>query len=319
MNLRTLDLNLIRVFHALMREGSVTRAGAQLGLSQPAVSSALGRLRQATGDPLFLRAGNSMVPTAQAQRLAPAVAEALAALERAFEENGHVDPTKLRCSFTLMGADFFSLLFMPEFSASVTRLAPQVRLRLLDAARGDIAGLLQTREIDVALEHLPDLPARVCSAPLFRSAFVIAASARNSQIAEAGVKPRAVLPMETFEKLDYAVYSRDGGESGCAVEVLESLGMGDRVALALPHFQATAQAAARSELAALLPCQLAEAVARPLGLRVYRTPVSLPVLELGMFWHEDNEHDPQHRWLRDRIASTMAALDFDACAQRYLH
>ena len=156
-NLNSLDLNLIRVFDALLRERSATRAGERIGLSQPAVSAALNRLRHAFNDQLFVRNGNEMVPTPRAESLAEPVRSALATLERAFEPKGPFDPAQLERTFTLLGADFFSMLFMPQLSAKLAALAPKVKLRLLDSARGDVAKLLQDDAIDVAgyvIEHL---------------------------------------------------------------------------------------------------------------------------------------------------------------------
>ncbi|WP_224516148.1 LysR family transcriptional regulator [Mesorhizobium sp. CA8] len=150
MNLNALDLNLVRVLDALLREKSVTRAGEQIGLSQPAVSAALNRLRHALNDQLFVRRGNDMVPTPRAESLAEPVRAALREIERAFQPATDFDPARLERTFTFMGADFFSMLLMPPFAARIAAVAPGVSFRFLDSAIGDVSKLLQEDRIDLA-------------------------------------------------------------------------------------------------------------------------------------------------------------------------
>jgi len=143
MSLNALDLNLLRVFDALMRERSVTRAGERIGLSQPAVSAALNRLRHLVGDQLFVRRGNDMVPTPRAEDLAAPVRSALAEIEKAFMGGARFDPATAERTFTFMGADYFSMRLMPELARRMAVAAPGIVLRLLDSARGDVDRLLQ--------------------------------------------------------------------------------------------------------------------------------------------------------------------------------
>ncbi|WP_246682196.1 LysR family transcriptional regulator [Mesorhizobium sp. B3-2-1] len=153
MNLNALDLNLVRVLDALLRERSVTRAGEQIGLSQPAVSAALNRLRHVLNDQLFVRHGNDIVPTPRAESLAEPVRAALREIERVFQTGKDFDPAGLERTFTFMGADFFSMLLMPPLAARIAAVAPGVSFRFLDSARGDVSRLLQDDEIDAALER----------------------------------------------------------------------------------------------------------------------------------------------------------------------
>lgn len=318
MNLNSFDLNLLRVFDALLKERSVTRAGARIGLSQPAVSAALGRLRHAFHDELFVRAGAQMVPTTRAAALAESVSEALASLEAAFARYSMLEPKRLERSYTLLGADFFSMLFMPKFAAALAPHAPGVRLRLIDASRGDGVQLLREGTVDVVLEYLSHVPDWISHAPLFRSCFVAVASRHNPRLRGLVPAEGQLLPSSVFRECAFAVYSLDGGETGCAVEALRSVGLGQRAVLALPHFQATAQAAADSDLVALMPCQFAEAVAERLDLAIYRIPVPMPFLKFEMYWHARADDDLQHAWLRAQIAETVTALGFEDCALRYL-
>lgn len=308
-NLNGIDLNLVRVFDALLRERSATRAGERIGLSQPAVSAALGRLRHVFNDQLFVRSGNEMVPTPRAESLAEPVRTALAALEKAFQPKGGFDPAQLERTFTLLGADFFSMLFMPRLSARMAAVAPGVRLRLLDSARGDVARLLQDDAIDVALERPLDVPEWVSSRLLFHSPFAVIAAAGNARLA--GLAAGEAIPLDLFCALPHAIRSIDGSMSGFTDKALRRQGLERKVVLALPQFQAVAMAVSTSELIAAVPRQFAEATADALGLRVYLPPIAIPVPQIRMYWHARHDDERQHRWLRAEILSVIEALDFD--------
>ncbi|OAP39968.1 LysR family transcriptional regulator [Sinorhizobium glycinis] len=310
MNLNALDLNLVRVFDALLRERSVTRAGDRIGLSQPAVSAALNRLRHALNDQLFVRRGNEMVPTPRAESLAEPVRVALREIERVFYAAKRFEPAELERTFTLMGADFFSMLLMPSLAARITRIAPAVSLRFLDSARGDVARLLQEDEIDAALERPVEVPDWVSSALLFHSPFAIIAAENNAVIGRAGAKEGGVLPIDLFCELPHAIRSIDGSMSGFTDEALGKIGRTRRVSLALPHFQAVALAVASGNYLAAVPRQFAVAAARSLPIVIYRPPFSIPVPEIRMYWHARHDDEPSHRWLRDRILETVDALGF---------
>jgi DNA-binding transcriptional LysR family regulator len=166
MNFAAFDLNLLKAFDALMKERSVTRAGDLIGLSQPAVSNALNRLRHALGDELFVRRGNDMIPTPRAEALAERIRDALVQVELAIAGDAGFDLARAERIFTLMGADFFSMQVMPVLSEQIARAAPGIRLRLIDSGSGDVERLLRDNVIDAALERpldMPDWVSRHCS------------------------------------------------------------------------------------------------------------------------------------------------------------
>ncbi len=315
MNFGQLDLNLLRVFLALDCERSVSRAGKRLGLSQPAVSAALNRLRHAFGDQLFVRQGREMLPTERARKLITPITQAIATLETSLSDELSDTPDMMKRSFSLLGADFFSMLFMPALSARLGTIAPQVRLRLFDAARGDVERLLVDGIVDLAFEHAPRVNGVISSQPLFDSIFVLVM--RRDHPLLAGRAPDSPLTRDDLARLGLAVYSLDGGESGCAVEFLQGEGLGENIALALPHFYATGLSAAQSDHAALLPCQFAEALAEPLGLAIKRLPMPIPRLTLGMYWHSRHDDDRQHVWFRRHVTDLIGELGFQASAERF--
>lgn len=309
MNLNGLDLNLIRVFDALMQEKSVTRAGDRIGLSQPAVSSALNRLRYALGDQLFVRRGNEMIATPRAEELAGLARSALTQVERMLHAGRTLDLARLERTFTLMGADFFSTLFMPELTRRVIAQAPGVRLRLLDSAHGDVARLLQDDAIDMALERPLDVPDWISSVTLFHSPFVLVAAADNAALEE--LSEGDTIPIDLYCTLPHVLRSIDGSMSGMVDEALAVTGRKRLVMLALPHFHAVALAVAANNHIAAVPVQFAEAVKVQLGLKVYETPFPVPPPEVKLYWHARHEGETAHQWMRHQAIATCHALGFD--------
>lgn len=317
MNFNAFDLNLIRVFDALLKERNVTRAGQAIGLSQPAVSSALGRLRAALDDPLFLRNGGQMEPTAKALEVGTCVQSAMAALEQGLGTRLPFDPSAMNRKFRMLGADFFSVLFMPSFSSRLASLAPGVELGFLDNARGDSPRLLQSGFADLTFEEENYAPAGFSSRLLFRSTFAVALRKDHRALEGASLAPGDMLPRETFDALSFAVYSQDGGESGCVLDGLGAHGQDLRVSLTLPHFHSVAMAAHAGDLAALIPCQFAEAVAERLDLMALRPPLDFGIQNIGMHWHPRLDTQAEHAWLRAQIAELIGEMGFDASCDRY--
>jgi DNA-binding transcriptional LysR family regulator len=308
MNFGAFDLNLLRVFDALMRERSVTRAGDQIGLSQPAVSQALGRLRALLDDQLFVRRGTEMAPTPRAEELAPVIRQALAQVEQALTGGRRFDPAGLSRTFSLIGADFVSLLMMPPLYARIAAEAPGVRLRLVDTAKGEVERLLQDDAVDLAVERPLNVPDWVSREVVFRSPFALVAAAGHPGIAAAGVQPGEALPLDLFCRLPHAIRSVDGSMSGWTDEALAEAGRSRTVVLALPHFAAVCLAVAESGLIAAVPEQFAHAFARSMGLAVYALPIPVGVPEIAMYWHSRHDGNPAHRWLREHVRAVAAAF-----------
>jgi len=310
MNLNALDLNLVRVFDALLRERSVTRAGEQIGLSQPAVSAALNRLRHVLNDQLFVRRGNEMVPTPRAESLAEPLRVALREIERVFQSTKSFDPAELDRTFTLMGADFFSMMLMPFLAARIAEMAPRVSFRFLDSARGDVSRLLQEDEIDAALERPLEVSDWVSSTPLFHSPFAIIAARDNAAIRQSGIADSERLPIDLFCELPHVLRSIDGSMSGSTDEALGRIGRTRRVSLALPHFQAVALAVANGNYLAAVPMQFAVWAAKSLPLAIFEPPLPISVPEVRMYWHARHDDEPPHRWVREQILEAVGVLGF---------
>jgi DNA-binding transcriptional LysR family regulator len=302
------DLNLLRVFAALMRERSVTRAGEQIGMSQPAVSAALGRLRHALDDQLFVRRGNDMVPTPRAEDLIGPVQEALNQLEAALHGRRRFDPLRAERTYTLVGADFFSLLLMPPLSARMTEVAPGVRLRLFDFGAAPVERLLQDDVVDLVLEGPLDLPDWVSSEVMFQSHFCAVARSDLAPLVERGIQPGDEIPLELFCELPHALRTVGGGMTGFTDTALAALGCTRRVTLAVPHFHGVLLAVAGGTMLGVVPGSFARAFAAGLGLGMYRPPVALPAPDIAMYWHSRHDRSPAHRWIRTQVLEVLGGV-----------
>ncbi len=311
MHFNALDLNLVRVFDALVRERSATRAGDRIGLSQPAVSAALSRLRHAFNDQLFVRRGNDMVPTPRAEALAPLARAALAQIERMVAPPDF-RPADLERTFTLMGSDFVSILIMPDLARRIATIAPRVLLRLRDTAIGDVPRMLREDLIDLAIEPtIPDRPELVSSQDAFSSPFALLAARGHPALTAAGLAPGDAVPLDLFCQLRHALRSVDGTATGLVDRTLQVHGRSRDVALTVPHFQGVALAVAQSDLVAALPAQFAEAMTKSLAVEVYSLPFPVDAPTIQLLWHTRHDEDAAHRWLRQTMLDTIAALRLD--------
>jgi len=307
-NIKTLDLNLLRVFEAMMRHRNVSRSGDALGLTQPAVSAALGRLRDHLGDPLFVRVGNKMVPTARAEAIAAPVSTALTSLAAALGEAAPFDPATATETFALRGADFFSMRLMPPLAGRLALEAPGVTLRFLDSARGDTFDLLEEGSIDLALEQPMEPPPWVSRTLLFPSPFVLVAARDHPAISARGIAAGATLPLDLFCDLPHALRSTDGTIMGMTDAALANQGRARRVALVLPHFEAILHAVAQRRMISVVPVQLVAGRTEELDLALYEPPLAIPTPKMQLYWHSRNDKAPPQIWLRQRVLEEVARL-----------
>jgi DNA-binding transcriptional LysR family regulator len=305
MNISSLDLNLLRVFDALMQERSVTRAGETIGLSQPAVSASLNRLRHIIGDRLFVREGNVMVPTPRAEALGEALRTVMTDISQVLSEQTLFDPATSRRIFRLLGSDYFSSMLMPTLSERITTLAPGVVLQFLDGGPRAMPHVLSEGSIDLTLSPPVDIPEWAEFQFLFKSRLVAVAKRDHPALAGAGVERGQTIPMDLFCDLPQAICSTDGGMFTGIDSALHACGRRRRVALTMPHFHSVALAVSRGFLIGSLPSQYADVVHRDLGLDIFELPAGYEPLDMGMYWHRRYDNDGGHRWLRAQVAAVL--------------
>jgi DNA-binding transcriptional LysR family regulator len=295
MNLDAMDLNLLRVLDALLTERHVTRASKRLGLSQPATSHALARLRECLGDPLFVRTPRGLAPTARASELAGPLRAALSTLQHVVAGGAGFDPATAKRTFHIATIDYGSFVVVPALLERVQREAPGIDL-WVRAVREDPFEQLASGEADVALGPAPMLPARASfhTRKLYEERFVCMARKGHPRV-------RKGLDLATWASLSHILVAPRGNPGGVVDEVLAKHGMARRVALAVPHFLVAPHVVASSDLVLTIGARVAAAFAEMLPVKIFEPPVPIPGFEVHLTWHARNHHDPAQQWLRGLI------------------
>lgn len=307
MNFATFDLNLLRVLDAIFREGSTVKAGARLGLSQSAVSSALSRLRHAMDDPLFLRHGNRLIPTDFAASLRDELGAELDRIEAMLTQPSAFDPARATGSFKIAASDFFAELLMPALGDLLAHTAPGLRVHLVDLVPNNYVHSLELYNADLALLPDTDLPSWINREPLFRSPFVVIARRDNPGIKDLDSKDP--FPMDRFCDMSHVLFSPEGKLSAMGDAALARVGRSRRVAMTVPVFSGVCRAVGGSDLIALVPAQLAHRVEPMFDLRSFRPPMPVdPALIVGI-WHRRSDKTLMARWMRDQIFGLLKPLD----------
>lgn len=306
MNLSAFDLNLLRILDALLTEKSTVRAAEKVGLSQPAVSSALGRLRSLLDDPLFVRHGQCIVPTDYAASLEIPLKQILDDLAALLSHQESFEPATAACSFKIAGSDYFAEMLMPQLAQRLCANAPKIQIQLVDLMPADYVASLENHSVDLALVPKVEFPNWVECQTVFVSSFVMVARQGHPRLKRAGLKPFDTVPIDLFCDLGHIVFSPEGRLKAMGDAALSRLGRERKVAMTMPAFGGIASAVAESDLVALLPEPLAQKIAVSKGLAIYAAPVPLPRAQMCMIWHKRHSGSGAHRWLRDTVQSLIS-------------
>ena len=294
MNWGAFDLNLLIVFDAVMQERSVTRAGGRIGLSQPAMSHALNRLRHMLKDPLFVRTPQGMVPTPRAEMLAQPLRNALSEMQHALEPAAF-DPSTSDRRFVLALNNYAAIVLAPPLVAAVSAASPAVYLDLRPSGTLDIVDRLDRGDLDLALGSLDSPGERFATAPLLEDAFVMVM--RRGHPAS-----RGKLTAKVFAALPHLEISSSREDTSFIDSWLGDQGVARRIALRAPYLSA-ALILAQSDLVATLSRRIAQEFIRNHPLELRKPPFESSRVRTVMVWHRRLDRHPAHRWLRDVIAS----------------
>lgn len=293
------DLNLLLVFDAIMRERSVTRAGSQIGLSQPAVSHALGRLRYMLKDELFIRTPQGMVPTPRAEELAQPLRDALNEIQLALEPRAF-DPPASNRRFTLTVNNYAAVVITPPLVAAVTAAAPAICLDLHPSGTLDIVERLDCGDLDLALAATENPGERFAASVLFEDRFVMVM--RRGHPAFSGK-----LSASDFATLHHFEISSSGEDTGFIDRWLDDSGLARHIALRAPYLSAAA-ILAQSDLVATMSHRIALQLVRSHTLQIREPPCDSPRTRTIMLWHRRLDRHPAHRWLRELIFAVSKTL-----------
>lgn len=310
-SLRTLDLNLLKVFDVVMSERSLTRASHQLALTQPAVSNALRRLRDTLGDELLVRQGRFLAPTPRALALWPAVRAALQQLQDVLTPSAF-SPQSAGTTYVLTMADATAAELMPGLLERITRLAPGVSLRVVPLTTRDPRRLLEEGHADLAIGHFPavlaDSTARAQAGEpvsyrhhrLFSGDYVCAMR-RNHPMAG------APLTLERFCEARHMLVSFSGRPFGFVDEALSSLGRSRKVVLTVNQFFTAGKVVAHSDVLTVLPRHFVSAIGLSDELVLRELPFAVAPIRVDTLWHLRQDGSSAHQWLRNQIHALALA------------
>lgn len=312
-NFRTLDLNLLRVFDEVMTERSLTRAARKLSITQPAVSNALRRFREAMGDELIKRNGQEMVPTPRALALWPAVREALRQLQEVMTPSQFV-PGEATTTFVLAMADATAAEFMPGLIEVMDRDAPGVSIRVVPLTTRDPRQLLDTEAVDLAVGYFPaaftDLTARAQAGEVVAFAHqrlysgeYVCVMRRDHPLAH---EP---LTLDLYCAARHLLVSFSGRPFGFIDESLALLGRERRIVLTVNQFFTAGKVVAHSNLLTILPRHFVNVTGIADQLVLRDLPFSVPTVHVDAIWHHRVHRASAHEWLRNTIA-TLALTAF---------
>jgi DNA-binding transcriptional LysR family regulator len=290
MDIRAVDLNLLKAFDALTNERAVTRAAGRIGLSQPAMSHALSRLRDLFADDLFVRTPTGMEPTARAREIAPLVAAAIEHIEAALNLGVGFDPAKSAGIFTAGMAEYAEVALVGRLAAAFADQAARATLRLTPLTGADAVEQLDRGAIDVAVAYFNTLPAHVESVLLLRDPFVVVAR-RGHPIA--GQK----LSLEAYAAVNHILVSPRGNTSGALDRILVDFGLRRRITVLVATYLALPVALAASDLVATVPSRMARQIAATAEIEIMPLPIDFS-MTVSMAWHRRAASEPAQAWFR---------------------
>jgi DNA-binding transcriptional LysR family regulator len=301
MHISDIDLNLLRLFDAIYRLGNVSRAAEAVGLTQPAASHGLGRLRLLLGDALFERRAGGVRPTARADRLAGAVRQALGMLEAALNENAAFDPRQSTRTFRLHMSDMGESRFLPELIPALRERAPGVRVQTLPLPRNEIAAALDEGRIDFAFGFLP-MVKDTQRVQLLHDRYIVMLRAGHPFVTTARRKKGQAL-LDALQELEFVA----GRTHADTLRILQALKLEDRIRLTAEHFMALPAIVGATDLAVVMPRNIARGFSAA-DYALIEPPFPLRDFTVSLHWSRRFEADPANRWLRDLMVELFAAI-----------
>jgi DNA-binding transcriptional LysR family regulator len=298
--LSAIDLNLVHALHALLEECSVTRAAARVGLSQPAMSHALSRLREHFGDPLLRRAGRAMVLTARAEELKVQARTVIGELELLLAPSAQpLLPERLQTRLRLVTDDGLGATLLPRVLAAVRQAAPGVDLDVLPRGAPGRKALLRMGKADLALGFFSGAGMDLHRQHLYDDDWVC--------VLRQGHPLQHGLDAQQWASLPHILVSPTGGSRGQVDTVLQTAGLTRRVAVTAPHFLAALALVAASDLVLTTPRRVAQTQTGCLPIVLLEPPLPLPPIPVSMLWDGRTHQDPVQRWLRGVVAAASGS------------
>ena len=298
MDIADFDLNLLRTFDAIHRNQSLTAAAAELGLTQPAVSAALKRLRERLANPLFVRTSHGMRPTPHADQIAAKVAQALALL-RDVDRVASFSPQTTTVNYRVYINDVGMQVVMPHVMRHLSEHAPGARLTIPDLRPDEVVDALDRGDIDLAIGFFLGMPNWAHQQTVRRTSYICAVRSDHPVVHDS-------LSLEQFLALKHGMYATSGSPHGIVEQTLAQLGLAREVSLRVPRFTTLPFLIEQTDLIVTIPEDLGLAFSRMLRVKLFQPPLPLPRFEIKQYWHPRHHAEPAYRWLRRVIKQESA-------------
>lgn len=295
MRLDQIDLNLFIVFDVIYREANLTKAAEVLCITQPAVSNALARLRKTFDDPLFERKSDGMKPTPLAQRLIPAVREALWSLNNGIAETESFNPLTVRQLLRISLNDLASALILPSLLPLLREQAPGVVLETQAINQNEMINDLSSGRLSFSIDTAILIDPLLYHKPLLRDDFVCAVRKNHPVIDQQ-------FSLERYLSLDHIHTSSRADEIAEIDLALNRVGEKRKIKAHLHNYLAAPQLLTDTDLALTIPRSLAESF----DLAILELPLTVAAMEIHLYWHKSRQADPGHQWLRKTILAASA-------------
>ncbi len=298
MHISRIDLNLLIVLDAIFSEGGITRASHKLHLTQPAVSHALARLRDAFGDPLFVREGRAMVPTPRARQLMLPVRSALRSLQIGLNELETFDPATAQRQFEIGVRDVLESALLPNLLALTVAAAPGIDFTAVRVARRDLESELSAGTVDVALDVLLPVSARVLHTQVVADDLVVV-------MRKGHPLGKAKLDLPTYLAQEHVMVS--SRRTGPSIEdhELSRDGHQRRIRLRCQHYFTACKVVSRTDLLLTMPAHHASLTNQLFDNLIRPSPMRASPLDVYLYWHASADADPANRWLRERVIESL--------------
>ena len=301
-SLNQLDLNLLRVFDAIMRERSVTKAASRLGRTQPSVSHALNRLRDIFGDELFLRVDGEMAPTPRAKELSVTISKALSDLSHAIEQHLHFEPKDTTRIFRLCVSDYTAVVVLQALIQKFNAQAPKATLNVVHAQNFEVATKLHKREIDCAIvgdyiENDLQLEQELLS----KDRMVCAAWSGNSNLKG--------MTLERYLDAQHLQISSDGRSSGMMDRALKDMGLSRNTIAIIPYYLGIPYVLAGTEILTVFGEGALLALPPDSDITIFHPPVKLPDLRIELLYENAASPDPGREWFISLIRDVVGQQD----------
>jgi DNA-binding transcriptional LysR family regulator len=298
-HIRRLDLTLLVVFEMLLKKRNMSAVAAEMGLTQSAVSHAVGRLRSVFGDPLFVRKGAGVEPTARARLLGPPLTEALDGIRDAVQIGRHFDPETATRQFTVAAPDIMVAQIAQVVLAELAQTAPRCQIMFRTFSHESAATSVADGDVDLAVGVFLDAPKKTVGKPVAHETFRVVSRRDHPRIA-------GTLDLDTYCRLDHLLVSHDRDARGMIDMILSGLDRRRRIAAVMPQMLLAFAAVSQSDAIITAPLSASLYAASLFPLTLHEPPMAIRGFELTLLRHRDGLADPAITWLARLVAAAFS-------------